>query len=305
VNVLDPETGKQFSLSNDQRKMQAWALKYCEANNIDLEEVAPNRKRNADAREQAKENGQPINSDDLEGTKRLSRKEWNKMRKALLQRHDVEAKKLRKLHSEDWGFAKAKIAAQRKSDERAFLKEHAHQKQLAKVRNKPYWRDMFKRQRLEAAKVRQEVEDAVKAHRKAHSFLGRVLSILPFRKTASEAQADLSIARLRLGKLVTDHAIENTKLRRQLADQTFDRTVAAIPKRGKIDLTDMKERHSREWTVLREQQDKEREAAGIKSRAANRERMERLKAQAAQERERMKQRDLEDKQREDDHDLDL
>ena len=53
VNVLDPETGKQFSLSNDYRKMQAWALEYCKEHGIDPTEIAPNRLKNAEARAKA------------------------------------------------------------------------------------------------------------------------------------------------------------------------------------------------------------------------------------------------------------
>lgn len=171
------------------------------------------------------------------------------------------------------------MAARRKADKKAFLKEHAHQKQLARERNRPAWRDLFKRHRDEAAECRRQVEKAVKVHRKAHSFLGRMLSILPFRKSADRAQADLAMRRLELATLIRKQDREKRQLRRQLAEQVFDRTVNALPERRSLDLSAMKDRHAQDWQKLREQQREEREAAGIRS-----ERLAREKAEHEKER---------------------
>jgi len=291
VNVLDPETGKQFSLSNDYRKMQAWALEYCKEHGIDPTEIAPNRLKNAEARAKAKEEGRSVKPEELEGNTRLSRSEWKKMRAELLRRQGSERDALKKKQAEDWGFAKAQLAAQRKADKKVFLTEHTHQKQIARERNRPVWRDLFERQRQEAAACRIEVEKAVKDYRKAHSFLGRVLSILPFRQSAAEAQAKLTIKRMELGQLLADQELEKRRLRRQLAEQVFDRTVEALPERRPLDLSGMKERHAEDWQALREQQREEREAAGIRSERLAREKAEHEKERTRDRRASIKERE--------------
>lgn len=213
------------------------------------------------------------------------------MRAELLRRQGSERDALRKNQAEDWGFAKAQLAAQRKADKKVFLTEHAHQKQIARERNRPVWRDLFERQRQEAAACRIEVEKAVKDHRKAHSFLGRVLSILPFRQSAAEAQANLTIKRMELGQLLADQELEKRRLRRQLAEQVFDRTVEALPERRPLDISGMKERHAEDWQALREQQREEREAAGIRSERLAREKAEHEKEKTRNRRASLKERE--------------
>ena len=225
------------------------------------------------------------------GNTRLSRSEWKKMRAELLRRQGSERDALKKKQAEDWGFAKAELAARRKADKKVFLAEHAHQKQIARERNRPVWRDLFERQRQEAAACRIEVEKAVKDHRKAHSFLGRVLSILPFRQSAAEAQAKLAIKRMELGQLLADQELEKRRLRRQLAEQVFDLTVEALPERRPLDLTGMKERHAEDWQALRKQQREEREAAGIRSERLAREKAEHEKEKTRNRRASIKERE--------------
>lgn len=260
VNLLHPETGKQFSGSNDYRKMQAWALDYCNENGIDTDEIAPNRKKNAERREQAKEQNRPLKNDELEGTKRLSRAEWNRMRAALAKRHETQRTALRKCHAEDWGFAKTKIAAAKTENKRTFRREYAHQKRLARERNKPYWRDLFQRQRFETDRANREVIMALEQSRRANTIMGRILSLLPFTIDRATASANLTIAKLNMAQLFGKHAQEKSGLAKRLSEQTFDRTINALPDRKRVDLTDMKDRHAQDWQKLREQQDVERKA---------------------------------------------
>ncbi|MGP1354055.1 MAG: relaxase/mobilization nuclease domain-containing protein [Parasphingopyxis sp.] len=297
INLINPETGKQFSRSNDHYKAQAWALDYCKANGIDVEKIAPNRAKNAEKRKRAKERGGLEPGETLEGNKRLSRSEWNKMRKALLERQALERSDLHEDHASDRAFAKIKIEARKKADKAAFLKEHAHQKSLAQQRNRPYWRDLFQRQRQESAEARNAVEKAIKTHRRAHSFLGRVLSVLPFRKNAEQAQAELSLAKMKLAELLKQQERERYKLSRKLSGDVFDRTLEALPRREPIDLADMKERHARDWQELKERQAEERKDAGVKSakltsgqKAKARDNADRQKERDREERRRMKER---------------
>ena len=96
---------------------------------------------------------------------------------------------------------------------------------------------------------------------------------------------------MELGQLLADHELEKRRLRRQLAEQVFDRTVAALPQRRPLDLSGMKERHAEDWQTLREQQREGREAAGIRSERLAREKSEHEKEKTKIRRASLKERE--------------
>lgn len=271
VNLIDPETGKQFSLSNDERKMQAWALDYCKANGIDIDQIAPNRAKNAEkrkslegTRESEGENGKTQDLG-LEGNKRLSRAEWLKMKEELFKRQSDERGILRGLHGKDWENAKAEISARKREAKQAFSAEYQKQKAEAKERNRPQWREFFKQQKTERAKLEIEMREAVKQYRRSRSFAGRVLSGLGLGQRADQAEAKLATVQMNLATLQGQQEQQRADFAKQLSQETFERTVQAVPPLERLDLGGMKERHDRERERLREKQQAERENAGIKT----------------------------------------
>lgn len=305
ANIIDPKTGKQFSESHSKRKMQAWALDYCKANGIDIQEIAPNRAKNAEVRAQAAETRSAIAPGELEGNKRLSRSEWLAMRDALLSRQATERAALKKHQGADWEFAKRKLTARQRAEKAAFRKEHAHQKEIAKAQNRPYWQDLFRRQQAEVGSAQFEIERAAQTCKRASSIVGRALAILPFVKSASEARADLAIVRMNAAEVQRRHEIERKSLAKRLSQQTFDRTLAALPNRQRVDLSEMKIRHERQWRELKEKQAEARRAAGIRGDRAQKaenektqERRARQRLTIEQRREKMRARQTDEARRE-------
>jgi len=324
VNLIDPETGIQFKLSNDQKKMQKWALDYCIENGIDIETIAPNRAKNAQSRQTAANENTPLKPDAVEGNKRLSRPEWLKMRNALFERQGEERAALKQLHKSDWREAKAAIAVRKTKQKEAFRLEHAHQKRLAKEANRPKWRKLFADQKAEKLRADTQLNTALQDFKRSSTLMGRVVAALPFTKTLEQSRAALSQAHFRVDQLKSQHDRDRKALGKRLADETFKRTVNAIPREQKLDLTDMKARHDQDWTLIKARHDQEREKAGVrtrskhaqsktreetqKKRASFKERQQRMKAKQSEESRRnlhkMRQRDAQSRKANRDRDKD-
>lgn len=258
VNLIDPDTGKQFSLSNDQRKMQAWALDYCKANGIELDEIAPNRAKNAEARAK----GAP--AAELEGNKRLSREEWQTMRDTLFARHAEERAELKAVHGADWQQAKGEIAAKQRADEAAWRSEFAKQKARIKSEAKPEWRALFKRQRSESFAADLQIARAASADRRARSLTGAALRVFGLGQSVDQAEHNLRAAQLDKAALLDRQEIERREKAQAQGRAAIEATKSALPSRDALDLGPMKEGHAEDWQALRDRQQAEREAAGIK-----------------------------------------
>lgn len=268
VNLIDPETGKQFSLSNDRRKMQTWALEYCKANGIDIEKVAPNRAKNAEKRAElamAEPNTKtaPV---ELEGNKRLSRNEWLAMKDELFKRQAEERGILKGLHGKDWEDAKAEIAKRTAISKRLFSAEYRKQKAEAKEINRPKWRAFFQEQKAERAKIEREMGEAVTQYRKSRSLAGRIMSGLGLGQRVDQAQAKLATVQMNLATMHGQQEQAQRAFSKELSQDIFERTKQAVEPLERLDLAGMKDRHQADRDRLRERHLAEREKAGVKTR---------------------------------------
>ena len=318
VNLIDPETGKQFNLSNDRRKMQAWALDYCKANGIDLEKIAPNRAKNAEKRaELAQATGaEKTAPEPLEGNKRLSRPEWLAMKEELFKRHAEDRATLKALHGKEWETAKAEIAKRQAEGKRQFSAEYRKQKAEAKERNRPKWRAFFNAQKAERAQTDKAMREAVTQYRRSRSLAGRVLAGLGLGQRVDQAQAKLATVQMNLANLKGRQEADRAKFAKAINQETFERTKQDAKPLPRLDLSEMKERQQAERDRQRERHQIERDRAGLKAtdRAKTREqdnakkpakaydRMQAMKERGLSEKakaelERMRQRDRRNRER--------
>lgn len=289
VNLVDPETGKQFSLSNDQRAMQDWALNYEKANGgVRCEQ----REANAQAR---------ATGETTRDTKSLSRVEWERLkadRDALLASHAAERAQMKGAHSADWTAAKSEVAARKAAYTKAIRAAYAEAKAADKLANKPLWREVFKRHESErfnagdvvsrlTAETTRAVADAAKARRavetaerRAHSFLFR--KVLPIVGITSETpdqararysialadraqrQANLEAARQHKAALPSLHDAERARLAKELDAVTRAKASLAVDQ-SRPDLEPMKARHAAEIEAVRDRQNEERASLGIRA----------------------------------------
>jgi len=283
VNLIDPETGriyldhtkpddlKRNCLSNEKRKMQAWALEYCRAHGID---ATPNRERNAAAREaakQAREQGIDAPRPELHGHKRLSRQEWDQMRTALLDRQKAERTDLSQQHGEAWAQVKADRAARQAIERAAWRTEHQSQKMRAKDENRAFWRDTFKRQKLEEAQSWKAVDQALRSEMRSRSLLGRAAAFIGLGPSIADTEGRVAIAKMQHAALTDRHLEQRKGAAVQQGKTVYERTKAALADRARAEadrrqaITDMKAQQEREWQELRDRQQAERDQAGLKT----------------------------------------
>lgn len=333
VNIINPDTGEIWRdpanptrdfISNDTRKMQAFALDYCRAHGI---ESSPNREKNAQARANhraAQERGDPAPAIAPEGTKRLSRPEWLAMKNELFTRHGAEHDAMKSKHGQDWEKAKAAIAEQKRQAEAAWKRELTHQKAEAKERNRPVWRETFNRQKAEIDASQITVRDAERRVRVACSMMGRAAHFtLGLGQSVDQAKGSLAVIFAHHNTLPLRHELERRDIRIKIEADVSERTKAAMPGIPRPDIDAMKDGHQKERQALREKQAQERAEAGIRPRTpdpakeqdnahAQREREKQrkddrpkwgkgqLSARARQQAKSMKERDRADRQRGDD-----
>lgn len=282
VNLIDPDTGRIFldhmkpadlkrnCLSNEHRKMQSWALEYCRAHGID---AVPNREKNAAAREAAKlarEQGHAL-SPELEGHKRLSRKEWDEMRAALFERHQAERAALSQEHGASWAQVKNARTAHQAIERASWRAEHQRQKQRAKDENRSFWRATFKEQKIEAAASMRACKQAFRVEQRSRSLVGRAAAFIGLGPTLEQAQSRVAIAKMNHATLA-DRQLEQRKAAATAQGKVvYERTKAALAERalGATDrqqrAADLKAQQDRDWQALRERQQAERDNAGIRS----------------------------------------
>lgn len=156
ANLTDPATGKQYSLSNDQRRMSDWALAYEKANGgVRVQQRADNAERRKRG-EQTKDT-RSLSRPEYERMQASAREAWAKRRAerdAAFNRQAQERTDQRAQHAAEWKAAKGEAAAHRKAHDAIFRAALASAKAADKVTNKPVWRDVFdaqKRERMQAA----------------------------------------------------------------------------------------------------------------------------------------------------------
>ena len=221
VNLVDPETGKRFTLSNDFHKMDAWATQYAQARGwldktpkraAKAAKQAENAQRSAEGgkTKAAPEKAQRIGRRDWQKIDRAASQDWQRRkaeRDAAFARQGAERAELRAAHSAEWKTAKAEAAQHKAAYKAAFRAAYAQQKAADKPANKPAWGALFKRQEAErraavnvannthiqADRARLAARDTLRAMNRAErrkvSKLGRLAQRIGLAMTPEEARA--------------------------------------------------------------------------------------------------------------------
>lgn len=264
VNVLDPDTGKQFSLSNDNRKMQAFALEYCRAHG--MEHLAPNREKNAAKRDAAKrEAGKAI---ELEGAKRLSRDEWRQMRAELLDRQAKERDALKAAHGEQWDKVKADRLAIQKAERAQWRQTFEDQKARLRAEKKGEWRDLFRQQKEQLAGANYQIELAARRVMRSHTVVGKVLGAIGLATRAFDAENQLAIAKMQKASMQQRHEAHRKEKAQAQTREAIERTREAVrlnptKEMQQANTAALKRMQEVKWKALRARQDEERRKAGI------------------------------------------
>ena len=298
VNLVDPETGKRFALSNDRHKMQEFALAYERANGgIIIERRADNAE--SWAKGEAQQKGESIPRADMDKADRAQRKAWAQIkaeRDALYSAQSAERATMRAEHGDQWKQAKAEAAQHRAAYKAAFRAAYAEQKAAAKVQNKPLWADVFKRQKAERASIeratldaRQNAESArrlvakrtkaaQKAEKRSRSLIGRAAQRLGFTLSPAQAlhqqqtaaalmeRAALELARVELQKaqLSAKQEAERRAIGKQISADTFAKAQLAVDTMPRADFAAMIRAQDDQRRQMIERQNAERAALGMK-----------------------------------------
>ena len=338
VNLVNPEDGRLFALPFSKTRAQAWAAEYSQQNGDQTcpqrQANAERRAENRQQHEQAREAGAP--SPALQITKdraSLTRAEYERMKAArdeFFARQAAERKELQAAHSQDWEAAKKAIADGKTAYARAFREEHAKAKAADRDANKPVWRDLLRKQEAErgeaaliAARTRHEAAQAAEiaskaarsaaaAERREGTLFGKIAHALGAKNAAEAAQirdqaqraAQETARRARAAQEAYDRLAAKQEAARKaagatLAQATFDKARLAVDV-GRVDLAPMKARHAAEVEALRERQNEERRAAGLKTYEPKA--REQDNAKPAQDRPRDRERDRRDADRRADRD---
>ena len=298
ANLVDPETGKRFSLSNDQHKMQEFALAYERANGGVLIE---RREQNAEswAKGEAQTKGDTIPRAAMDKADRAQRKAWAQVkaeREAAYSQQGAERAAMRAEHGDQWKQAKAEAAAHRAAYKAAFRAAYAREKAAAKVANKPLWADVFKRQKAERASIERATFDArknaeaarrhavkmtraaQKAEKRSRSLIGRAAQRLGFvqgpevalhrQERAAEMMqaAALRLAQVELQKAQLSASQEAARraIGAQISADTFAKAQLAVDTMPRTDFAAMIRAQDDQRRQMIERHNAERAALGMK-----------------------------------------
>lgn len=267
VNLIDPETGKQFELGNDKRKMQSFALDYCREHGI---ESSPNREKNAALRAEAARTGDKSILEGMEGRKRLSRDEWLQMKAQLLDKQAAEREALKAQQGADWAKVKSELAGRQAQERAQWRAESERQRAILKAENKPQWAEIYKVQDREKRAAADRVRAAQEAHRRAQTLMARALAAIGLGPSRTDTAQRVVEANLRAYEIQAAHRQQIEAKRKAQADTRSRRTREAMQlwrdarpiDRTAIDR--MKAGHQQQWAAQRAQHHTEREKAGIK-----------------------------------------
>lgn len=299
ANLIDPATGKQYSLSNDQRKMSDWALAYEKANGgVRVQQRADNAERRAKG-EQTKDTAS-LSRPEYERMQESARKSWAQRRaerEAAFAAQAADRGDLRAKHDAEWKAAKAEAAQHRKAHDQLYRAALASAKAADKITNKPVWRSLFQRQKGETLAASQAVWTAEARHkgaqeitRKARRLLAvserfersliarKVLKPLGFNVSADGQRATLKDAQQREAEarfavldrkaqrdgLAARQEAERKATAATLAAATEARVKAAVGAVDPVDFKAMIQRQEEERRRQIEAQNAQRTALGMK-----------------------------------------
>lgn len=288
VNLVDPETGKRFSLSNDHKRMETWAYEYEKAAG---EVLVAKRAEKAEGRKAG---------DHQPRAERFSRPQIDRIdraaRESAFARQAEERAALRDRHSAEWREAKRDAAQQRAAYKSAFRAAYARAKAEDRAANRPQWAAVFRAQKAEAAQIGAAVErarrqadtarrelraahDAVtKAQRRAKTILGGLAQRIGLAYTpeaaafrlenarAATERAALELARIELKRagLKVQQDSERAQLARVLGEGTFAKAQLATDSMTRADFGALIQRQAAEKVRQIEAHNAERDALGMK-----------------------------------------
>lgn len=298
VNLVDPETGKRLSLSNDRHKMQEWALDYERKNGgVIIERRANNAEAWAKGEAQAK--GDRIPRAAMDKSDRAQRKDWQAIRaerEAAYTRQRDERGAMRAEHGAQWSDAKREAAQHRAAYKEAFRAAYAKAKAEDKAAHKPTWKAVFLRQKAESGAVERAVVSAratadqarkiaakaakatATAERRSASLIGKVSQRLGLALSPDQAQARqlaasdqmqraaLGLAQAELTKagLSAKHEGERRAIGKQISEGTYAKAQLAVDTMPRSDFAAMIRQQDAQRAALTEQHNAERKALGMK-----------------------------------------
>lgn len=298
VNLVDPETGKRFSLSNDRHKMQEWALEY-ERQNGGV--IIERREKNAEAwaKGEAQDKADAIPRAAMDKAAKGQRRAWAEIkaeRDAIFARQSAERGDMRATHGDQWKTAKAEAAAHKAAYKAAFRAAYAREKAADKVTHKPTWKAVFQRQKAERAAIentanmaRQRAERAAqaagkaaraaqKAEQRRKGVIGGLLQRIGLATTPEAARgqqqaaaeqmhrAAMELAQAELAKagLQAKHEAERRAIGKQISEGTFARAQLAVDTMPRADFAAMIRAQDEQRAAMIARHNAEREAHGLK-----------------------------------------
>jgi hypothetical protein len=299
ANLIDPNTGKQYSLSNDQRHMSDWALAYERENGgVRVQQRAENAERRA-LGEKTKDTAS-LSRPEYERMQASARQSWAQRRAArneAFTRQGQARTDQRDQHKAEWAAAKAEAASHRRAHDALFRAALKAAKDADKLANKPQWRALFQRHRVEGLTAagmvdhaqarlngqRQITENARRllrlSERFERSFIARKvlkplgLDVSADRQRAGlvdaqrrEAEARQAVAQATMARtaLTAAQEAERKALAASLSEATLAKVKAAVTAVNPVDFGAMIQRQDEERRRLIEAQNAERAALGMK-----------------------------------------
>jgi hypothetical protein len=285
VNLVNPETGKRFALSNDRHKMQEWALGYERQNGGVLIE---RREQNAEswAKGEAQDKAPSLPRAVIDRA----------ARDAAFAQQAAERAAMRAEHGDQWKQAKSEAAQYRAAYKAAFRDAYARQKAAAKVDNKPLWRDVFSRQRAERDRIERAAMDArrnaesarrlaekatraaQKAERRQNSTLGRLaqrIGLVQGPEASQQRQqqaaalmerAAMELARAELAKaqLAAKQEADRRAIAKRISADTFAKAQMAVDEMPRADFAAMIAWQDDQRRQMIERHNAERVSLGMK-----------------------------------------
>lgn len=298
VNLVDPETGKRFSLSNDRHRMQEWALAYERKNGgVIIERRADKAEKWAKGEPQDKAEAIPRAA--MDKAAKAQRRAWSEIkaeRDAAYNAQREERDALRADHSAQWATAKQEAAAHKAAYKAAFRAAYAREKAAAKIVNKPVWGNVFKRQKAERAAVEQastlakqradragriasKAVAAVRvADRRSRSLIGKAAQRVGLMTSPEQARArqqaaaeqmhraamELGQAELAKAGLTAKHEAERKAIGARISESTFAKAQLAVDTMPRADFAAMIRQQNDQRAAMIERHNATRAALGMK-----------------------------------------
>lgn len=300
VNLVDPATGKRWSLSNDQYKMDAWATGYAQQRGtLDATPKRAEKVRAAAEGGPRPDRAEKVSRPTMDAIERAANADYKTRRadrEAAFSRQAAERGELRAKHGGEWAQARKDADQHKRAYTAAFRAAYAHAKAEDKAANKPQWRALFRNQEADRAsmvrafdfaqqRATQARTEATKAQRAAVAAerrsktllgaIGRKLGLVTTPEQAAvrqvraakamlEAARELTAAELAKLGLQRKHDAQRAALAKALGEVTFAKAQLQVDTMPRVDFAALVQRQEAERAATIAAHSAERDALGMK-----------------------------------------